>query len=96
MANELFLQSKKKLEEHYPNIKFVILKYNVENDYELNYETPFMWDFLEKEGFIILDTKDLIGRKFVSNSKDTVKDGYHPSEYAWDLIIPPLIKKLNL
>lgn len=96
LANEMFLRSKKILEEKYPDIKFVILKYSFENDNDVNYELPFMWDILEKEGFIILDTKDLIGRKFVLNSKDTVKDGYHPSEYAWDLIIPPLIKKLNL
>ena len=96
LANEIFLRSKKILEQKYPDIKFVILKYNYENDHNVNYELPFMWDILEKEGFIILETKDLIGRKFVLNSKDTVNDGYHPSEYAWDLLLPPLIKKLNL
>ena len=96
LANEMFLRSKKILEEKYPDIKFVILKYSFENDNDVNYELPFMWDILEKEGFIILDTKDLIGRKFVLNSQDTAKDGYHPSEHAWDLLLPPLIKKLNL
>ncbi len=96
LANELFKQSKKKLEEHYPNIKFVILKYNVENECDLKYEMPFMWDVLKKEGFIIINSEDLIGRKFKDFSEDSTYDGYHPSEKAWDLLIPQLVKKLNL
>ncbi len=96
LANELFLQSKKQLEKRYPNIKFVILKYNVENNWEDGYEMPFMWDVLKKEGFIVIDSKDLIGRKFKYNSEDSVQDGYHPSEKAWDLLVPKLVKKLNL
>ena len=94
VANELFIASKKILESHYPNIKFVILKYSSENDYS-EYEVPFMWDILKKEGFIVIDSKDLIGRLYTD--KDKVKDdNFHPNAQAWEELIPPLIKELEL
>ncbi len=96
LANELFLHSKEQLEKHYPNIKFVILKYNIDEKEEDINEMPFMWDVLKKEGFIIINSEDLVGRKFQNNSEDTAKDGYHPSEKAWDLLVPKLVEKLNL
>ena len=96
LFNEILLESKKILQEHYPNLKFVILRFRFDNDYSDIMELPFMWDVLESEGFIILDTEKLIGRKYVFDSRDTIEDKYHPSVYAWDLLIPELIKKLNL
>ena len=93
IANELFVESKKILEKHYPNIKFVILKFSSENDFSI-YELPFMWDVLEKEGFIIVDSKDLIGR--IYTKEDTAEDNFHPNAQAWEELIPPLVKKLKL
>ncbi len=96
MANELLLNSKNLLEEHFPGIKFVILKINIEDDSGENFELPFMWDVLKKEGFIIINTEELLGRKFKLNSEDTVIDGYHPSEKFLNQLAPALVKKLNL
>lgn len=93
IANELFTESKNLLKSHYPNIKFVILRYNydlADNEYEL----PYMWDILKKEGFIIIDSKDLIGR--IYTKKDTVGDNFHPSEKTWDELVPKLIEELKL
>ncbi len=55
-----------------------------------------MWNDLEKEGFIIINSSDLIKRKFRYSSEDTADDEYHPSEAAWQLLCPELIKKLKL
>lgn len=96
LANEIFLESKKLLQEKYPNIKFIILNYEVEDDNSELVELPFMWDILKKEGFIVINSSDLIKRKFKFSSDDTNEDEYHPSEHAWDLLVPKLINELNL
>lgn len=92
----IFIESKKLLQEKYPDIKFTILKYETEDDEFEDIEPKEMWKELEKEGFIIIKSSDLIGRKYKYNSKDTNEDLFHPSEAAWDLLIPPLVEKLNL
>lgn len=96
LAEKIFIDSKKTLEEYYPNIKFVILKYEVENDNAELLESDKIWSNLEKESFKIIKTSDLVGRKFKYHSKDTTNDYYHPSEYAWDTLVPYLVNELNL
>lgn len=95
LLNSIFLESKRALEEKYPNIKFVIVRYQVENDENFR-ELPYMWEVLKNEGFTVINSDDLIGRKYKYNSEDTTLDYYHPSEKAWDLLVHPLIKNLNL
>ena len=55
-----------------------------------------MWEVLKSEGFIIIDTQEIIGRKFEYNSDDCAEDGYHPSFKTWKLLVPKIIEKLNL
>lgn len=93
LTNKIFLESKKLVEDHYPNAKFVVIDYNFDYNFEKN-DLPQLWDVLEKEGFIVLHTKDLIGRKF--SLEETEIDEFHPSEKVWDLLVPALVKKLNL
>ena len=93
LAKKLFIESKKILEQNYPNIKFVILRYRNKKE-QSEFEIPFMWEYLEEEGFIIIDSKDLINRMYTY--VDTTEDKIHPNAQAWDELIPPLIKKLNL
>lgn len=86
-------ESKKEAEKKYSGVKFVVLKYmNVNNYWYLNTNR---WQELEKEGFIILDTKKLT-RKDLSKNEYKQKDNIHPNEKAWDIIVPALIKELNL
>lgn len=95
LANEIFLECKRVLKSKFPNIKFVILNYQTEED-NSNLELDFMFDVYQKEGFIVINSSDLIKRKFRFNSSDTAEDGYHPSELAWDILLPALSKELNL
>lgn len=84
-------ESLKKAKEHYPNVKFVILIY----DNNLNPKENVMFKSLKKQGFIILKTSDLVK----VNLNDPIYHFYkdpHPNEKAWDVIVPGLVKKLNL
>ena len=102
IANELFLRSKQLLQEKYPNMKFVVLTYDydyygeIDNDKydEIGLELPFMWNVLEKEGFIIIHSSDLMGRYF--HLEDTCEDNYHPSLDVWNSLVPKIVKKLNI
>lgn len=96
LAKQIFIESKKEIEKKYPNIKFTVIRYEVEDDNADIFEMPQMWSDLEKEGFTVIKSSDLIGRKYKYHSQDTNEDYYHPSEQAWDMLIPPLIKRLNL
>ncbi|MBQ2644942.1 hypothetical protein IJG14_05150 [bacterium] len=95
LANEIFLESKRLLEQDYPGIKFVIINFQTINDGP-DYELPFFFNVLEKEGFIVINTEDLIGRKFEYNTKDMAEDCCHPSESTWDTLLPLIVKKLKL
>lgn len=94
-ALAILKETKKELEARYPNIKFIIVRYQLEDD-DTYREAPYMWQKLAQEGFTIINSEDLINRKFKYHSEDTNVDEYHPSEKAWDTLIPPLIKKLNM
>ena len=95
LFNKLLIETRKIMEQKYPNIKFVILRYRTVNDGETA-ELPDMWDVLKEEGFIILDSEELIGRKFEYNSSDCTADNHHPSVKAWKMLVPKIIEKLNL
>ena len=94
LFNKIFLDSKKMLQERYPNIRFVIINYNLNYDDSKTNEDPYMWKRLEEEGFIIINTKDLIGREYTK--EDTTYDKFHPSENVWNELVPLIVNKLNL
>lgn len=96
LAKAIFNESKKILEEKYPGIKFTILRYETEGDEAEYLELEEMWNDLEKDGFSVIKSSDLIGRKYKYHSQDTNIDECHPSAYAFDVLVPPLAEKLNL
>ena len=96
LLNKIFIKSRELLKERYPNIKFVILNYEVEDDESQEYEYPQMWEKLKEEGFIVINTSELMNREFKYESEDTTADGYHPSEMVWDKLCPKIAKKLKL
>lgn len=95
-----FIKSKIELQKHYPKAKFVILKYREIYPGEGMCTQLYMdinrWQELEKEGFIVIDTKDFVGNSLCSYNYTLSKQDTHPNEKAWDLIVPALAKRLNL
>ena len=96
LAYYIFTESFQILKKKYPNIKFIILRYETEEDLAEEYENEKIWENLKKQGIIIINSSDLIGRKFKYASEDTCEDQYHPSEKAWDLLVPKLIEQIEL
>ena len=96
LAYYIFSESFKILKKKYPNIKFIILRYETEEDLAEEYENEKIWENLKKQGIIIINSSDLIGRKYKYTSEDTCEDNYHPSEKAWDLLVPKLIEQIEL
>lgn len=86
-------ESLKTAKKHYPNVKFVILIYS--NCYYPNKINVAGFKNLEKDGFIVVKTKDIIKEDLSAPIYHFGQDG-HPTEKAWDVIVPALVKKLNL
>lgn len=87
-------ECKKLAKQHYPNAKFVILIYREQSNMFI--DDPNLYKKLIDDNFIIIDTDDLIQRNLLNADGCKTIDHSHPSEKAWDLIVPALIKKLNL
>jgi hypothetical protein len=75
------------------NFKFVILKYD-EGD-NSKYISSERWKELEDEGFIVLNTTDLVGR-VLNQTEDLAFDNFHPAEKVWDMLIPKIVKEIGL
>lgn len=88
-----FLKAKQIANEIFPNSKIVILKYEEKPD-SWYYNTE-RWKELEDAGFIILGSYELTN-KHLYEDEYRIKDDVHPNEYAWDLLVPQLVKKLDL
>ncbi len=93
ILNEYFIETKQEFDKHWKNYKFIILLYDETewNDIVMN---KIDVDGLRKNGFIVIYTKDLIGR-YLNQPEDTIKGDFHPSSYAWSLIAPKLADKIK-
>lgn len=101
-----FVQARENLQKHYPNLKFVIIKYpfNENNDTitqkdsqeyaNFNCYNSKRWKELEDMGFIILDVKKLTGID-VNDSKYQLPD-QPPNGKAWDTITPKVVETLHI
>lgn len=87
----LFRESKKIINSYYPNAKTVVLVYH--NDTDEFYDKE-LFEKLEQDGFIILDTIKLTGKTFTQAER--IDDGFHPNENAWNILTPKIITALNL
>lgn len=95
LMEKTFIESKRVANQHFPNTKFIILKYYGADAPDSWFMKTERWHELEKKGFIVVDTKELVGR-YLDKPEDLCPDILHPSEKAWDIVTPKLVKKLNL
>ena len=97
LFNAVMKETLKQARENYKDVKFVVLLYP-SADY-IEDKEPVLQDFevekLKSMGFIVLNAEDLTDKPIRSLDYRVV-DKDHPSEQAWDAIVPALIKKLNL
>ncbi len=87
-----FNKSKGELQKHYgKNIKFYIFLYE---DSDILY-SDILRKKLEDNGFLVVSTRDLT-KEDLTKPEYKWDDNCHPSEKAWDLLTPLIIKKLKL
>ena len=91
-------ESKKAIQEKYPDTKFIIIKYplfqdTIEKDKKIFYQTP-LWEEFKDNGFLIYDLKEEI--KVDLTDKEYLLPDLHPNKKAWETIVPKLVKDLNL
>ncbi len=96
LAEEIFIESFNSIKAHYPNIKFVILRYYGEMEPEQGWmDDENFWKSLKNDGFIVLSSKELTG-KTLNKQEDLASDNLHPSGKAWDKVLIPFAKRLKL
>ena len=83
-----FLAARDEMNKHWKNTKYVIVFHTAKpND-------KYLKELLSNNGFIIIDTNELTNKNML-DSKYMMQD-FHPSEEAWNIITPELIKKLEI
>ncbi len=90
-------KSVEKMRELYPDSKFVFLMYQEPEkfrDTQFNADKNFIKK-LENMGLIFINVYDLVGHDF-TESKYWSDDTFHPSENAWNEIVPKLVEELKL
>ena len=94
LMNAMFIESADIIKKHYPNAKFIILKYNETNGFDEKYYTSTRWKELKEYGIEIIDAEKLINKN-LKDKEYICKDNYHPSEKAYDEIAEELSKILK-
>lgn len=81
-----FTETEKEIHKHWKNSKLVILVYD--------YDNSSIWEELKNQNFQVIKVSELTDIN-VNSSKYQV-DGCHPSKEVWEILVPKLIKKLNI
>ena len=83
-------QSKKNMEKKWKNTKYVVLIYNTHKPIGKKY----LKQKLREENFIVLDAKELTNENLFDSKY--MQPNYHPTEAAWDLLVPKIVETLKL
>ena len=87
-----FKETRKELEKHWnKKIKFIILLYE---DWEVMYKQELIQK-LKDNNFIVISTRDITDED-LRNEKYQMQDNHHPTENAWDLLLPIIINDFKL
>lgn len=98
MFDKLMLESFKLAKLKYPNAKFIILLFDNKEEHNKGGKSNAISTYVKtynQKGFVVIPVDKLLGHK-LEDSKYYTTDGYHPSETAWNEIVPKLVKNLNL
>ena len=83
-----FEEINKEINKHFPNAKFVVLVYE-------NYPNNDFSKINNKE-IKVIDFQTLTGINLCDDKYKISKEDSHPNAKAWEVIVPTLVKELNL
>ncbi len=96
LFNKILDESYKLIQEHFPSTKFVILYYKGPFDTNNEHIDNAIKSYLSRNKDIIFIEIDKELPELRQSKKYWLIDDEHPSEKAWDLIVPLVAKKLNI
>ena len=90
-------ESNRLIKKKFPNSEFIILVYQDScwGDSYLSEKQQILNHFSD-EGIKVIYTDDLIGKNVLKDKKYLSADNFHPSCEAWKLIVPKLVKALDI
>lgn len=86
--NQHFSESREEALNHWNHPKFIVLVYS-----ETGSEN---WSAIEASGWTVVKAKDLTTENLNSLKYVISETNDHPSEAAWNLLVPSLVKKLDI
>ena len=87
-----FIESRNELKKQWKNdIKFIVILYDC---WEIPYK-DLLCKKLKENGFSVYSVKSFTDENLMQE-KYMMQDNYHPTEAAWDLLVPSFIEKLEL
>lgn len=90
LFNKIMKETYQISQKKYPNSKFIFIEFPELSKKELpDYEIKE----LESYGIIVVRVKDIIGNTDIYDGKYWLPDNIHPTEEAWDLILPKIKEK---
>ena len=90
LFNKIMKETYNISQKRYPNSKFIFIEFPELSKKELpDYEVKE----LESYGIKVIRVKDIIGNVDIYDQKYWLPDNIHPTEQAWDLILPIIVEK---
>ena len=90
LFNKIMKETYNISQKRYPNSKFIFIEFPELSKKELpDYEVKE----LESYGIKVIRVKDIIGNIDIYDPKYWLPDNIHPTEQAWDLILPLIVEK---
>lgn len=90
LFNKIMKETYNISQKRYPNSKFIFIEFPELSKKELpDYEVKE----LESYGIKVIRVKDIIGNIDIYDPKYWLPDNIHPTEQAWDLILPTIVEK---
>ena len=87
-----FIQAQEAMKKRWPNARMVVLNFGFYFD---DKGFGYIWDRLEDRGIKVFNLRDLTGVDLKAKEWSLDFDPVHPSEKAWDLAVPLIMRELK-
>lgn len=92
---DAFFDLQEEIHKRWQNTKLVVLFYDQFEDNNIKAFDEKLIAELQKNGIIVVRTKDLTG-KYLKEGFFISENDIHPNEKAWDEVVPKLVLKMKL